>query len=403
MTSEREVSLHLPIRFEEYRYRYIYYPEAIDHQRSQWSLRNAGAPLYTELPAQSVHIHDRSTYAFLTYIQIFERSENGVYTEWRDERRAVKLSPDGAVLQLPQQARTVVEHWGMISSSPLVDLDQEANQALLQLADLNMARKWAMEGPLELTPSTYYPTSPSSFFKNPSFAVAQRFLDDGEDRFFKNMSIIALYTAARTIHEDGYWPISTRSEWLYRDYGIEAGYYDTRWSTDAAVFLLDGYRTYGESIYLEAASRYAEFLLDYAEKYHYRTEGGGILVWDYMKFDSDQVRPVHVSLNHLLSEMNFLYEIYQITGEDRYLHTAERMRTAVHDTGASWVTEAGDLHYRIQPDGTYTGKDYPLLTLKDLRISQSLIQEIEGEADPIFAYLIEAKEDYLRKHNLPLY
>jgi len=401
-TSDQILTVRLPFGMDHFEYRYLYYPEAVSHQLSQWSDTFTGsAP--ASLPAQSVFINDGAIHAFLTYIQIFEKNENLVYTELWDERMAVQLNEEGAVLHLPQRSGTAIEHWGMLSNSPLVDLTQEPNLALIRLADLNMARKWTREGPLEPTPSTYYPSSPSSFFINPSYAVAQRFLKLGEDRYFENMTVIALHTAARTINEDGYWPISTRSGWLYEDYGMEAGYYDTRWSTDAAVFLLDGYRSKRVADWLEAAKRYAEFYLKYAEDYHYSTQNGGWLVWDYMKFDSPQIKPVHVSLNHLLAEMNFLYEIHQITGEQRYLEGAERLRTAVHDTGMSWVNEAGDLHYRYQPDGSYTGKDYPLLTLKDLRISQALILELEGQADPVIAGLIQAKEAYLKANNLPLY
>src|SRR5690606_30292639 len=87
-----------------------------------------------------------------------------------------------------------------------------------------------------------------------------------------------------------------------------------------------------------------------------------------------------------------------------YLQIAEKMRIAVQDSMYSWKKEeSGDLWYAYMPDGSYGLLDYPLLTLKDLRYSQELIEEIYGEKDPAFHYLIEVKEEYLRGQGLPLY
>lgn len=396
-----DLSFELPILLKKFKYKYLSYPANIDHKQSVWSASIA-ASVPLDLPGYSVFAGDTDTQTFLSYIQVFQEKENQVKEEIRQQRRALRINTKGILLRFPHKANTVVKQWGMISAEPLADLNDPETLALLKKADLNMARKWTMEGPLEITPKSYKPYSASSFYINPSYSVANVLLKQKKGRFAENMTLLSLYTASRTLSANGYWPITTRSDWLYADYGIQANYYDTRWSIDAAFFLMKGFLRFKENLFLDKAKVHAEYYLQFADKYHYKTANGGILVWDYMQEGNKNVKPVHVSLNHLLAEMNFLYEMYQLTQEERYLATARRIKTAVQDTHISWKNGTGDLHYRYQPAGTYTGLDYPLLTLTDLRKSLNLIEQSEGYIDKDVKYLIRTKEEYLRKHKLPL-
>jgi hypothetical protein len=252
------------------------------------------------------------------------------------------------------------------------------------------------------TPSTYTPSSPSSFWINPANAVGEKFLRTSGSPFFEDFAMVSLYAPLRWQNEKGYWYTSPASTWLLKDYGIGRYFYDTRFNTDQALFLLKGYNRYNDPLLLACTEKYASYLLAHIEASHFLTPNGGYLVSDYA-FDAKPEIKTHVSLNHQLSEMNYLLELYKTTSNPDYLEAASKLRTAVVDTAPYWENEAGDLHYAYLPDGTYGMKDYPLLTLKDLRNSQALFQEVYGERDPAFDMLIQVKTAYLRKHNLPLY
>ena len=209
-------------------------------------------------------------------------------------------------------------------------------------------------------------------------------------------------TAAKTINQKGYWISTPRSEWLYRSYKIDSTFYDTRFNTDTALFLLKGYTEYHDPVFLNTAGKYADFLLDYAFTHRFTTKSGGWLVWDYGN-ENNPYSPTHVSLNHLLTEMNFLYEMYIVTQDIRYYDTAHKLKTAVKDTCKRWKNQStGDLWYAYLKDGSFGLTDYPLVTLRDLKYSQKLFLEVDGAEDSDFGYMISLKEGYLKKNNLPL-
>lgn len=371
----------------------------------------------TKLPAHSLYLDGDDFNLHLNRVNIYEPLENGV-------RKAYdQLSPNFFYRQtngeayshhfeisLPHLAGKEIEHWGLVGQSGMFAWENEEQKELYLLANLDRVRKWTQGGFQYITPTSYYPYDPNGYWVVPAQHVGNRLLLAGKDRFSTNIALLSLDAALDTQTKEGMWVTQPRSEWLYNDYGIEAGFYDTRFSTDAGLFLINGYREFRESNYLEGARRYADFLVDFARTHHYETKNGGYLVYDYRDGVADEYKKeTHVSLNHLVTEMNFLYEVYKETKDketqnEEYLHTAEKMRIAVQDTRDYWKKEEnGDLWYAFMPDGSYDLLDYPLLTLKDLRYSQELIMEIHGELDPDFQYLIEVKKEYLREQGLPLY
>lgn len=399
---KEDLVLSLNIKLKKFRYRNINYPNGLNYERSVWSDETVGK-INQPLPKSSLYIDDAFGSYFFSYINVFEKQENEVKKERYDLSKEVQAAKDGITLRFPHIKDSIVEQWGIISNDTLVDWKNKADISLLKRMDLNRARKWGADGVYEVTPDTYYPSSPSSFWRNPGQNVGKALLKTPNERFFNDFIIVSLYTAVNTQNNKGYWWSMPRSNWLYSDYGIGSKFFDTRFNTDAALFLLRGYKRYGDFVFLDAAGKYGDFYVRYANSHHFTTKNDGILVWDY----GDETKPnapTHVSLNHLVTGMNYLYELYKVTKDQRYFDTAQKIRTAVKDTREGWkMHPEGDLWYSYKPGGTYGGNDYPLITLNDLRYAQGLFKELEGANDADFDYLIKVKEAYLTKKGMPLH
>lgn len=402
LVTAEDLELSLPITLTDYEYRTILYPQGLDMAKSVWS-RPISGKLGDDLPTSALYVDDLLGSYFFSYVDVFKRQKNQVKQELYSLARPIRFTETGLELTFPHLPGGMVEQWGILSLEPLVDWTNQTAVEDVRLADLNRVRKWSQEGVFYQTPTSYYPTSPTSFYLNPAHHIGEKFLRSTGGKLFDHVALLSLYTASRMQNERGYWYTTPRSEWLYREYGIPNTFYDTRFSTDAALFLLKGYRRFKEPLFLEAAERYGDFFSQFAHSHHFKTARGGFLVWDY-GHDLFPHTPTHVSLNHLVTEMNFLYELYKETEQPEYLELAHKIKLAVQDTAPFWKKETnGDLWYAYLVDGRYGLEDYPLLTLKDLRYSQQLIKEVDGEEDPAFGYLIQVKETYLHKNHLPLY
>ena len=109
----------------------------------------------------------------------------------------------------------------------------------------------------------------------------------------------------------------------------------------------------------------------------------------------------HVSINHLVSEMNFIFEMYRSTAKYKYLQVAKSILTGIADTAEEWINkETGDLHYGYYGEGKYDVEDYTTLTLNDLRYAQLLISTLYSDEDPSIGMLIEIKEKYLTEKGI---
>ena len=109
----------------------------------------------------------------------------------------------------------------------------------------------------------------------------------------------------------------------------------------------------------------------------------GYYIADY--FSENQAKKTHVSLNHALGEMNFLFRAYNDRDNQVYLDTALMIKKAVEDTGKGWINpENGDLFwYQINANFKFDGNDNPILTLVDLTKSISLFTEMEIPYDSV--------------------
>lgn len=343
-----------------------------------------------------------------------------------------------ARLPLPKSEThpTLTEHWGIMSPKHLSPFTQGQDPIIaedIRIADLNRFRKLRTDGIYYEVPSSYIPYAPRAFWRVPAEHIGQRFVSSIQNQekrgqqitnsYLETLSIMSLNHNLPQQNDAGFWITQPKSRWLYDDYNIDAGFYDTRFSTDAALFLMDMYLYYKDKniegmSYLSpdesnqlmiSLKEYADFLIWYSDKYSFITRNGGLLLQDYYHPTIPHA-PTHASLNHLVTEMNFLlsYSLLLDRQNDTnqkypYLELASKIRIAVHDTGTHWIKDNHDLWYAYMPDGSYGLLDYPRLTRNDLMISINLLETVFGEKDPIFQMLVQSKENYLIKSNLPLW
>ncbi|MGE5543385.1 MAG: hypothetical protein ACM3UW_00285 [Bacillota bacterium] len=358
--------------------------------------------LKSGLPPGITYLDGKANSLVFGPVDQFHDMGHGVYRETESFAILVRRSHGESEFRFPLSDTQggIIRFWGIISNEKLVDWENETDVSSIQIADLNQIRKFWLDGVYDLVPFSYKPTHPHGFWRCPAQHVGRSFLTKTSP-FTDAIAISSMYSAINCQNETGYWATRPQSNWLAEEYGFGHDFYDTRFNTDAALYLLEAYQNYKEDKALAAASRYADFLCGFARESAYRSKNGGYLIPDYQ--DSSGEHQTHSSLNHLLAEMNFLYEMHLTTGKEEYKKTANLILLAIKDTCNEWIKESGELWYARLPNGNYGFKDYPTLTLNDLRQSQKIITKISGHPDPDLARLIISKESYNRANGIPLW
>jgi len=358
--------------------------------------------LISQLPPGIAFLDGEARSLVLGPVDRLEYLGNGVYQEVNTFPVSVRRNANRSEFSFPlaDAKGGIIRFWGIIHNQQLVAWEDEAVVAAIQRADLNKTRKFWLDGVYDLVPSSYTPTHPHAFWRCPAQHVGRSFLTKASPYTYA-IAVSSMYSAIRTQNRSGFWPTEPQSEWLAEEYGFGPNFYDTRFNTDAAQYLLEAYQKYGDETAFNAARRYADFLCRFAEQYSYRSKNGGYLVPDYQAASGEH--RTHTSLNHLLAEMNFLYHMYLATDEVEYRDTADMMLLAVKDTCDEWIKDSGELWYARLPNGDYGYQDYPTLTLNDLRQSLDLITRIYGHPDPDLDRLKSSKEAYNRANGIPLW
>jgi hypothetical protein len=397
------IDIMLPYKFDTYDIRTIEYPEELDQTKSVIKVYNgikSDDKLLSDLDPGSVYVDSDSLNGFFSYSSIYEKDVYNIRREIYEKAENIQISSDGIKITLPAANNSFSEQWGLISREKLVDWEDKAAVDAVKVGDLSRVRKWGGDGQYYFMPYGYAPHSSNGFYRNSANHIGNRYINTA-GRFFDDYAYITIDTLTRTQNSDGFWGTDPMVVGLYENYKVGAGFFDTRWDTEAALSLLRGYRKFDEPHMLKAAVEFADFYCDFALGSSYITENNGLLVYDY-GFSATPGIKTHVSLNHLVNEMNFLYEMFMTTCNFKYLNVAEKILTGIEDTATSWInTETGDLHYGYYGNGEYGVKDYPTLTLNDLRYAQVLITTLYSNENPYIRELIETKEKYLIKEGIP--
>lgn len=264
------------------------------------------------------------------------------------------------------------------------------------------AGKWCFDGYYRTTPSSYTPTGENMVYRCPaSYVVRSLALAGVENATAEALSLAMLETLTRNQTEYGCWLTEPESQWLSSAYQVGPGFYDTRFNSDLMEIYTEVYARLGGDFLQEAMTRYADFYLNFAEAHHTETENGGWFVEDYWNPDGNQ--PIHTSLNHQLAECLTLYHLADALDRQELREAAQRMLLAVEDTASSWIKKNHDLYYRIQPDGTYYGTDYPYLTYNDLYDLQAYLTESGAPSSEALDQLMQAKKQWMDANHITEY
>ncbi len=302
----------------------------------------------------------------------------------------------------PAAEDTIGEIWYLYSSGKLADWNN-INHFNVLAQDLCDSHRISFDGYYYPVPYNYKPYSDTMLYRQPSDYVGALFVRYGDFPAANELGYVLTYTCMLNQNIKGFWATGPESEWLVTDFNIGAGFYDTRFNTDFACNLLDAYKRYGNTDFLSATVKYAEYFKTHARDHSYSTSGGGILVEDYGSYSGNHNR-THVSLNHQLAEMNFLYQLYDITREQSYLDLADKMLKGIEDTQNQWVLADNNLNYALYYTGTYnTMKDYPYLTYNDLYTTKKLLSTYFNKTNAAIDYLMACKLEWMEANNVTGY
>lgn len=336
------------------------------------------------------------TYVSLGRATIEEKPEMALPIEVKQTDYGVELE-----IKLPTNAGHISEMWALDSRDPLVPWGEQSIDNVWLKLDVTEKAKWLYDGYYYKSPSTYEPTSDTSFWRIPENYVLRSFLFTGGSKAAQDMGYVMLKASLKQQEPEGYWKTQPRSMWLSDDFGIPEGFYDTRFNTGAAEMMLRGCSLYQEQAFCQSAQKYTDYFHKHAAANHYLVDGvqQGWLVADYATATNPTIQ-THVSLNHQLAEINYLYKSYLQFGDRTDKDLADAMLYGVVNLGAQWILGNGDLHYAYYPDGTFGRPDYPFLTYNDLVETQRLYRQLHGMDEMTIAMLIDSKLTWMKLNNV---
>jgi hypothetical protein len=334
---------------------------------------------------------------------VYEARENEMIEELPDVETKVVLTQGTGMVTISWQvtkapASSRIECLAALGKTSLINWNDQTQFNGWKNLLLTGDNRWTYDGYYYRTPSTYEPTGENYFHRIPAPYITVKMLDLSQSYGAKVLSIAMLDVMTGLMNEDGYYPTYAKSNWLSEDYGIPAGYFDTRWNSALTLGLLTAYEQFGIEKFKTYADENGQFWLSHISSHsstYTNTATGisGLLVADYWHEDSGQAN--HTSLNHQLSEILMLFKLGDDTGNEDYTTAARQLLNGVRAVGTKWIKSNGDLWYRINDGGDMAGSDYPYLTYDDLFKLQAYLVS-KGEArDTVLTALMTTKKAWM--------
>lgn len=336
-------------------------------------------------------------------------SRNGVFKELGLGLIKKFASPSNAQITLNEDAvelrfdfaKTVADYeegWFVVSPKQLVDVNVKRNLEQLKVLDMHKVKMLRHDGWWLITrEGDYKGWEENSYYQNPGFynsMTLAKWYCQPENRLFYDIVIATLKMAVETTPECGYRLMPTESVVFKTIFNMGSDYLDTRFSTDCSRFMLQCARTFGSQLAMDKATKlahaYEGFSLTSRNDF-----GRGFFLPDYI-WSGDTKGRIHSSLNHVLCEMNYLFELYLATKDSRYLSLSSKFLEAIEDSCDLWIKPDGDLWYGYFPsENVFKRNDYPDLTLNDLKESCAYYDKIYGKPNKALRKLLDAKKSFL--------
>ena len=298
---------------------------------------------------------------------------------------SVELTPE-------TNSKSFITTEGIISKNKLVQWNDAQALQTAKLIDFNQARIFMSDGLYRENYTTYTPRAlPAlSVFKDPcGFLVRYCYLVFDSGSLFKILGINLMYNFADSVGPKGYIPTQPSSDWLKTDHNIGFGFYDTRWNSDTMTSLMTFNTNLKDNEVDAAVKRYIAFYKQHYKKNSFIVDGVSYVA-DYCDSNLES-KNVHCSLNHLLAEMQVLYQYYQIYKDEECKQIADKMLVTVTQSSKKWIKNDGDLWYKVTVKGIFNGNDYPALTYNDLVYSVNQLKQLNIPVPNELLMLIESK------------
>jgi len=381
----------------------LHYMEFINDQLLQGSIL-AGAPsVYEKAPTEH------------SDISTLVRMNSQPVVQW-DQKTGVSITSS-----ISLESYQTAECWFFASKRSMLDFTNEETVQNMRSADFTLRKKITKDGIFHIANEhQYVGASNDRFDYYYTFAgwEGRRFMNlhqkYPEQSFFYDMFANTVYTIAKAASKYGSWPSGHASVYLWNLYHFPKNFIDTRYGTDAGFFLLKAYNDYQIPEALYTGKKFGDYLVELSQKDQKIKTENGFFFYDYYHKDFPNT-VTHASLNHILSEMNYLLDLYLATHDDSYLATAEKVLAAIQDTEKRWIRKDAtdnyrwyhDLWYCVIPksDGSlfFENHDYTKdLTYKDLLKSQYLIEKIYNRKNSSIENLIQHKKEFLLKAGFDL-
>jgi hypothetical protein len=328
-----------------------------------------------------------------------------------EKRFYTYLNNDQLVISLPMASsgKDISESWLLLSSDRLFEKEENLQKWIdFHLDNYKAAKSWlTAEGPYKKLPWSIEPGTKLGYGRNLGLIQDKTALDSFEqyrERYYYDLVLNSMADLLAFKNEKGtaIWETEYTSTWLKKAYGTTAPYIDTRHNENIALFLTRVGNLLNIEELKNAITIYGDYLIEQVEIGNTIQVGEGYLIADYFS-PYDQSQKTHASLNHILGGVNLLLDCYSATGNEKYLDVALHIIKGVEELGEQWIRDSGDLWYQVNPDLTFTGNDYELLTLIDLLTTQEKLEEIQLERNQMLDRFIRSKASYLVREEKEMY
>ncbi len=281
------------------------------------------------------------------------------------------------------------------SENDLMDWSSEKLDGTWLYYTMDGDNRWTYTGYYRISPDNYYPTGPNVYHRCQACYLGASFVKDAnKSRCMEDMLCCIVDVMALQQNDTGFFPSTSRSEWLYGDYNIEAPYYDTRFNSDLLEIFCQDYNLYQTNTSYKAIEKYVEFYKYLIETVSRDDGNGGIWMPDYWEQNGD-IDKVHTSLNHQLSELIVNLKASYILNDKELEEISLKMLKAVTNEGMAWVQPNGAYEYCIFPDGSFGLLDYDTLTYNDMFRLQALLEEHYGYRDEMIDQMMAPKLQWM--------
>jgi hypothetical protein len=326
---------------------------------------------------------------------IYQNIGNGTMQSIGTQPISVRKQPDGWVIsyRLSIKLDSYGIIWGVGSQNKLIDFSNPTQIDLWKNYDLDRNARLAYEGYHYISPSSYRPYVSGSYWRIPSDYLSNSLVRTDGSLASDILGGALVKIAHGNINDEGFLPTLPESLWLKGDYGILAGFFDTRFNADTIETNIAAFRKFGDEEFRTSYLMLSDYYLSHGTNRHLKNfNPDGIEGWLVEDYYGEGGSPTHISLNHQLQAIHVFYMLYEEEADIKYLEFADKMLQGIKNTADLWLMADGNLEYAYLQNGTMGFKDYDYLTYNDLLNVQDDLVRIKGMSDPDLETLLQNKK-----------